>query len=163
MKYSICSFLFCLISSYCFADSLCGDGYFNAELGICQSGGGANYYPGQKTARTYQPRDYYGAIAADVVNGKSDGHSFNYRTSNAAEISALNFCGLKECQIIISYKNTCAATAVPLYTPDVQGLIYGAIGETPGAASLNAISKCKEANSNVRCVIWTKAACSYLE
>ncbi|WP_169333613.1 DUF4189 domain-containing protein [Leeia oryzae] len=163
MKFPFISLLLYLINLSCFADSLCDDGYFNAELGICQSGGGANYYPGQDTLKQHQPRDYYGAIAADLLNGNGGGHSDNYQTLQNAEAGALESCNRSGCKIIISYKNTCGATSVPLYKPGRPELVYGAIGATPDAANRNAIAACQTENPEVQCVIWSKGKCSYRE
>ena len=121
MKTSIFGLLLCFISLPGYADSLCGNGYFNAELGICQSGGGANYYPGQRTAKKHQPIDYYGALAADTVTGKGSGHTDNFQSLQEAQAGALRACNHSDCQIIISYKNACGSMVVadtPIGSPN---------------------------------------------
>lgn len=161
-------FLACTISLMAQADSLCGDGgYYNAQLGICQGGSsGGTWTPGwgnQNSQQQHTPRDYFGAIAADVVTGKQSGYAKDSPTAASAKQAALNECGIPGCKVIIAYKNGCGATAsakTPLGSPNH---VVGSIGDSPEEAEDNATAKCEQLNPGIQCRIWTKASCSYYE
>ncbi|MCB6182808.1 DUF4189 domain-containing protein [Leeia sp. TBRC 13508] len=154
------SYIACSISLMTQADSLCGDGHWDPALNLCQGGAGAGvYYPGQENRnQQHTPRDYYGAIAADVVEGKESARANNHLSAAAAKQAALQGCGLPGCKVIIAYKNGCGATA----TSSLRNVV-GGIGDTPEEAEQNALDKCAQTKNGGQCQIWSRAKCSYYE
>ncbi|MCB6182807.1 DUF4189 domain-containing protein [Leeia sp. TBRC 13508] len=144
------------------ADSLCGDkGFFNTVLNLCQGYNGGVWSAGSRGSSNTQqhtPRDYFGAIAADVVEGKESARANNHVSAAAAKQAALQGCGLPGCKVIIAYKNGCGATA----TSSLRNVV-GGIGDTPEEAEQNALDKCEQTKNGGQCQIWSRAKCSYYE
>ncbi|MCB6182814.1 hypothetical protein LIN78_04525 [Leeia sp. TBRC 13508] len=75
------------------ADDMCGDkSYYSAVIGQCQGYAGGYWLPGTQRSSTptqHTPRDYFGAIAADVVTGQASYSSNNYTSAAAAKSAAV--------------------------------------------------------------------------
>ncbi|WP_051078337.1 DUF4189 domain-containing protein [Leeia oryzae] len=156
--------LLCMFTHIAFADAYCpGSGQINILDGICYYPDGSHVPHPAGSVLQSQPRDYYGAIAADVVDGKSSGHADNFQAQGAAQSGALETCGLSGCQIIISYKNACGsmvAAKTPIGSPNH---VVGGVGNTPAEAEQNAFTECEHLNPGVQCLMWSKGKCSYRE
>lgn len=80
------------------------------------------YYQGGNEAPANLPpapavvwEDRYGAVAYDMKGGQA-GASTNKPSEGRAESGAISVCnddGGKECEIVLSFKNQCAAIAIP--------------------------------------------------
>ncbi|MCB6182813.1 DUF4189 domain-containing protein [Leeia sp. TBRC 13508] len=152
----------CTISLMTQADNLCGDdGYFVGAINACQGYNGGIWSAGSRGSSNTQqntPRDYYGAIAADVVNGEQAHESNNYTSASAAKQAALKGCALSTCKLIIAYKNGCGATA-----SSTLNHVVGGIGDSPEEAEDNAMDKCEQTKSGSNCHIWSRGSCSYYQ
>ncbi|MCB6182810.1 DUF4189 domain-containing protein [Leeia sp. TBRC 13508] len=144
--------------------ALCGDGYWDPDLRLCRGAGGRGIYtPGGNDSQVHTPRDYFGAIAADVVTGKQGGIAKDSPSASAAKQTALQQCGLSGCKVIIAYKNGCGSTAAARTPIGSPNHVVGGIGDSPEEAEENALNKCEQLNPDVECLTWVKASCSYYE
>ncbi|MCB6182812.1 DUF4189 domain-containing protein [Leeia sp. TBRC 13508] len=147
------------------ANNLCYEsGNYDPQQGVCFYPDGSypphpgGVFPPRKDVQQHTPRDYFGAIAADVVNGQNSYKVTNYQSAAAAKNAALKGCGLSSCKVIIAYKNGCAATAT-----SATNHVVGGLGDSPEEAEQNALDKCEQTKSGGTCDIWSKASCSYYE
>ncbi|MCB6182806.1 DUF4189 domain-containing protein [Leeia sp. TBRC 13508] len=160
----ICLILF-FISFSSSADYLCGEGYYHPELSSCVGPNGGYYPPGSSSRPSNRnvPRDYFGAIAVDVMTGQASYSANNYTSAAAAKSAAVQKCGLSGCKVVIAYKNGCGATAAARTPIGSPNHVVGGIGDSQEEAEEDALDKCEQLNPGVQCVVWAKNSCSYYE
>ena len=102
-----------IIGLFFMGSALACDGVFDPQTGICHRSNGYEI-PGQiKGGGGSKLIDYWGAIAIDVVNGKSSGIARDRRSKSSAESDAISACkNLRDCRVVISFKNSCGAVAI---------------------------------------------------
>lgn len=142
-----------IFTSLCSGPTLACNGVFDPQTGICHQSNGYQI-PGQLKDKSL-PKDYWGAIAIDAVNGETSGSSINRTSKNDAENAALKVCNdTKNCQISVSYKNSCGAVAT-----NGKGIRIGATNPNPAIAEQKALASCNK-QSNSACRIWIPATCA---
>lgn len=112
---------------------------------------------GQQRPRLCAPTvvDRYGAVAFDNTTN-SYGYSFNVGSLSEAKSKAISDCNSKSCEIVSTYKNSCAAFAAG-YKPD--GGTYGSFKYdlNLNTTKVNAIKECSNKASNCQVLM---AECS---
>jgi hypothetical protein len=103
--------------------------------------------------------DYYGAIAYSRSTG-SHGYSYDYATSQAAELAALRGCesysGTGDCQSLVVFQNACGALAQA--ANNAAGSGWGVDRTT---AERYALESCSEVGSSCRVVRWVCTSRDY--
>lgn len=129
------------------------NGVFDPQTGICHQSNGYQI-PGQLKGQS-QPKDYWGALAIDVVNGKTSGSAVNRRNKQKANNDAIIGCeNTHDCKVAISFKNSCGAIAT-----NGKEIDTAASDPNPKMAEQKAITACNKKSSKA-CKIWIPATCS---
>ena len=77
----------------------------------------------------------YGAIAANR-DGKAVGYAYDFKTSKDAKREALRQCGEQKCEVLVTFRNGCAAAA------SGKGKVVTMTGTTRDEAETKVMRKC---------------------
>ena len=103
---------------------------FLLAAGLSLAGGPAAAAPAKTSKKTV-----YGAIAVNR-DSKAVGYAYDVKASQDAKREALRQCGEQKCEVLVSFRNGCAAVA------NVKGKWTTATGVTRDEAETKVLRKC---------------------